>query len=172
LTKREIRAATLAALVPFPGQLLWDVGAGCGSVAIEWMRSAARARAVAIERDSARGAMIRDNALALGVPDLELVEGTAPDALAGLDRPDAIFVGGGLSNEGLLDHCWRALKPGGRLVANAVTFEGEQILIEWAGGIGGELVRFEISRSEKLGQFTGWQPMKPVTQLRVVKHDQ
>lgn len=171
LTKREIRSATIAALVPMPGQLLWDVGAGCGSIAIEWMRASPRARAVAVEQNDVRGSTIRDNALALGVPDLELIEGTAPDALGGLGAPDAIFIGGGLSADGLLEHCWRELKLEGRLVANSVTFEGEQILIDWAARTGGELVRFEISRSGKLGQFTGWQPMKPVTQLRAVKHD-
>jgi precorrin-6Y C5,15-methyltransferase (decarboxylating) len=171
LTKREIRAATIASLVPMPGQLLWDVGAGCGSIAIEWMRASPRAAAIAIERNQTRGATIRDNALALGVPDLELIEGEAPDALEGLAAPDAVFVGGGLSAAGLLELCWNQLKPEGRLVANSVTFEGEQVLIDWAAKTGGELVRFEISRSKKLGHFTGWKPMKPVTQLRAVKHE-
>jgi precorrin-6Y C5,15-methyltransferase (decarboxylating) len=170
LTKREIRSATIASLVPMPGQLLWDVGAGCGSVAIEWMRASPRAGAIAIEQDPVRGATIRDNALALGVPDLELIEGAAPDALTGLVAPDAIFIGGGLSADGLIDLCWQALKPEGRLVANSVTFEGEKILMEWVAKTGGQLVRYEISRAESLGKFTGWQPMKPVTQLRVVKH--
>ncbi|MBT4750831.1 MAG: precorrin-6y C5,15-methyltransferase (decarboxylating) subunit CbiE [Rhodospirillaceae bacterium] len=170
LTKREIRSATLASLVPMPGQLLWDVGAGCGSIAIEWMRASPRATAIAIEQNDVRAHIIRDNALALGVPDLELIEGAAPDAFSGLEAPDAIFIGGGLSAPALFDLCWQALKPEGRLVANAVTFEGEQVLMDWAVKTGGQLVRFEISRAESLGKFTGWQPMKPVTQLRVVKH--
>jgi len=171
LTKREIRSATLAALSPLPGQLLWDVGAGCGSIAIEWMRSSPRVRAIALERNEERLAMIRDNALTLGVPDLEVVEGSAPDALNDFDPPDAIFIGGGLSAEGLIETCWSALKPGGRLVANSVTLEGEQKLIKWVEKNGGELVRCEISRSKKVGKFTGWEPMKPVTQLRATKDD-
>jgi precorrin-6Y C5,15-methyltransferase (decarboxylating) len=170
LTKREIRAATIASLVPMPGQLLWDVGAGCGSVAIEWMRASPRAAAIAIEQDPVRGANIRDNALALGVPDLELIVAAAPGALSGLEAPDAIFIGGGLSAPALFDLCWQALKPEGRLVANSVTFEGEQILMDWAAKTGGQLVRYEISRVANLGKFSGWQPMKPVTQLRAVKH--
>lgn len=170
LTKREIRSASLAALAPLPGQLLWDVGAGCGSISIEWMRASVPMRAIAVEQNKDRIAAIHDNALALGVPDMEIVEGVAPDALEALDPPDAVFIGGGLSAAGLFDHCWSALKPGGRLVANSVTFEGEQALIEWAEKIDGELVRFEISRSQKVGRFTGWQPMKPVTQLRAVKN--
>jgi precorrin-6Y C5,15-methyltransferase (decarboxylating) len=169
LTKREIRAATLAALAPVPDQLLWDVGAGCGSVAIEWMRATARARAVAVERKRARAALIAANAAALGTPLLQVVEGEAPAALGALDDPDAIFIGGGVSAAGLLDACWARLKPGGRLVANAVTLEGERALMTWREENGGDLSRLAIARAEPVGGFTGWRPLMPVTQLAAVK---
>jgi precorrin-6Y C5,15-methyltransferase (decarboxylating) len=169
MTKREVRAATLAALAPVAGQLLWDVGAGCGSIAVEWMRAAPRAQAVAIERQAARRAMIAENAESLGTPLLKIVAGEAPAALAGLDAPDAVFVGGGASNDGLIEACWRALKPGGRLVANAVTLEGEQALLAWQQQHGGALTRFAIARAEPVGPFQGWRPMMPVTQYASIK---
>jgi precorrin-6B C5,15-methyltransferase / cobalt-precorrin-6B C5,C15-methyltransferase len=169
LTKREVRAATLAALAPVPDQLLWDVGAGCGSVAIEWMRAAARARAVAVERKPDRAALIAANALALGTPLLQVVEGEAPEALGALDPPDAVFVGGGVSADGLLDACWARLGPGGRLVANAVTLEGERALLAWREANGGDLTRLAVSRAEPVGGLTGWRPLMPVTQLAAVK---
>jgi precorrin-6Y C5,15-methyltransferase (decarboxylating) len=169
LTKREVRAATLAALAPVPDQLLWDVGAGCGSVAIEWMRAAARTRAVAVERRPDRVALIAANAAALGTPLLEVVEAEAPAALDGLEDPDAIFLGGGVGTPGLLDDCWARLKPGGRLVANAVTLEGEQSLLAWRAVNGGDLIRLAISRAEPVGGLTGWRPLMPVTQLAAVK---
>lgn len=170
MTKREVRAATLAALMPVPGQLLWDVGAGCGSIAVEWMRAAPRARAVAIERKAERRAMIADNAESLGTPLLKIVAGDAPQALDGLEAPDAVFIGGGASNEGLIDACWQALKPGGRLVANAVTLEGEAALLAWQKDHGGALTRFAISRAEPVGPFQGWRPMMPVTQYQNTKY--
>ncbi len=169
LTKREVRAATLAALMPLPGQLLWDVGAGCGSVAIEWLRSGRQMQAAAIERAPARCAMIAANAAALGVPDLEIVEGEAPAALAGLASPDAVFIGGGLTTANLVEQCWSALRPGGRLVANAVTVEGEARLVALRGDLGGDLVRLAVSRAEPVGPYTGWRPLMPVTQLSIVK---
>ena len=169
MTKREVRAATLAALMPVPGQLLWDVGAGCGSVAVEWMRAAPRARALAIERKAERRAMIAENAEALGAPLLQIVAGAAPAALDGLEAPDAVFVGGGTSNDGLLEACWSALKPGGRLVANAVTLEGETALLAWQKAQGGALTRIAISRAEPVGPFRGWRPMMPVTQYAATK---
>ena len=169
LTKREVRAATLAALMPVAGQLLWDVGAGCGSVAIEWMRAAPRARAVAVERKAERRAMIAGNADALGAPALKIVAGEAPAALDGLEAPDAVFVGGGVSVPGLVETCWTALKPGGRLVANAVTLEGEAALLAWRNGNGGELTRYTIARAEPVGPFQGWRPMMPVTQYAATK---
>lgn len=169
MTKREVRAATLAALMPVAGQLLWDVGAGCGSIAVEWMRAAPRARAVAVERQAERRAMIADNAENLGTPQLQIVAGEAPGALYGLEAPDAVFIGGGASNPGLIEVCWTALKPGGRMVANAVTLEGEAALLAWQKQHGGALTRFAISRAEPVGPFQGWRPMMPVTQYQSMK---
>lgn len=164
LTKREVRAITLSALAPFPGQLLWDVGAGCGSIGIEWMRSHRRCRAIAIERHPARLQYLADNATALGTPNLEIVAGEAPGALNGLPQPDAIFIGGGLTAPRLLETCWSALPPGGRLVANAVTVEGEGKLLQWQGEWGGELTRIAIQRAGPTGQFSAWKAMAAVTQ--------
>ena len=169
LTKREVRAATLAALAPVAEQRLWDVGAGCGSVAIEWMRAARRARAVAVEKNPARVAMIADNAAALGVPDLEIVEGSAPAALAGLPDPDAVFLGGGVSDQGLIAACWARLAAGGRLVSNAVTLEGEQALVAWRAANGGALTRISVARAGPVGRLTAWRPLMTVTQLSAVK---
>ncbi len=168
-TKREVRAVTLAALAPLPGQLLWDVGAGTGSVGIEWLRTHPSCRAVAVELRPERAARITQNAAALGVPGLRVVHGRAPEALADLPRPDAIFVGGGLSVDGVLTECWAALGEGGRLVANAVTLESEAVLTRWQASVGGVLTRIEISRAAPVGGFTGWKPMMPVTQWEVEK---
>lgn len=168
ITKREVRAVTLAALEPWPGARLWDVGAGAGSVAIEWMRSCPGATAVAIESDPGRLLRIGRNALALGVPTLDLVEGRAPAALVDLpETPDAIFVGGGVSRPGLLETCWRRLGPGGRLVANAVTVEAEARLIAFQSMRGGRLTRLAVSRLKPVGAggLSVWDPMAPVTQL-------
>jgi len=169
LTKCEVRAVTLSALAPVPGALLWDVGAGCGSISVEWMRAAPRARAVAVERRADRLTLLADNAAALGVPDLEIVEGVAPDALRGLPPPDAVFLGGGLSDPLIFTACWAALAPGGRLVANAVTLEGEAELIRRRAETAGELVRLGVSRAAPVGGFLAWHPFHPVTQLRAVK---
>ncbi len=169
LTKREIRAVTLAALAPLPGQLLWDVGAGCGSISIEWMRSHPRCRAIAIEQHPARLGLIAENAIALGVPNLNIISGQAPDALDNLAQPDAIFVGGGLTSPDLFATCWQALRPGGRFVANAVTVESEQVLLQWQSKLSGELTRIAIQRAEPIGKFLGWKAMAPVTQWTVVK---
>lgn len=167
LTKREVRAITLSALAPTPGELLWDVGAGCGSIAIEWMRSHPRCRAIAIEKS--RGHYIADNAAALGTPNLQILEGTAPTALQDLPQPDAIFIGGGATAEGMFETCWTALRSGGRLVANVVTIEGEQKLFEWHQQVGGTLTRIAIQRAEAIGSFLGWKAMAPVTQWIAVK---
>ena len=144
LTKREVRAATLGKLQPYPGALLWDVGAGCGSIAIEWMRGARDARAIAFEREGERLQMIAVNADALGVPTLQIENGEAPDSFAGMPEPDAIFLGGGVGDEALFHACWSALRRGGRLVANAVTLDGEQALYARQARLGGELARIEI----------------------------
>ena len=163
LTKREIRAVTLAALAPLPGELLWDVGAGCGSIAIEWMR--AGGAAMAIEPREERCQRIAQNAAALGVPGLEIIRTKAPAGLPlGERAPDAIFVGGGVSEPGLLDICRAALKPGGRLVANAVTSEGEAALLAFHAGHGGEMSRLAVSRLAPVGGFHTWHPAMPVTQ--------
>ena len=164
ITKREVRAITLSSLAPRRSELLWDVGAGAGSVAIEWMLAHRSLRAIAIEARPERAACISRNALAFGVPDLEVVEGEAPDALAGLEAPDAIFIGGGASTTGVLDACIAALKPGGRLVANAVTLETESEFIALHALRGGELTRASISRADRVGGKTGWRPALPVTQ--------
>jgi len=169
MTKREIRAATLAALAPLPGQHLWDIGAGCGSVAIEWMRAHPSCRATAVESRADRIGLIARNAIALGVPRLGMIEGEATDVLTQLDAPDAVFIGGGSSTPGLLDLCWDALSPGGRLVANAVTLEGEGALAAFRAGHGGDLARISISRAEPVGPFTGWKPSMTVTQFVAVK---
>lgn len=169
LTKREIRAATLAALAPLPGERLWDVGAGCGSIAIEWLRAADHTAAIAIERDAARVGLIAANAATLGVPRLDIVHGAAPAALNGLAAPDAIFVGGGLADAALLPRLWQALPAGGRFVANAITADGERALLDWQAAHGGHLTRLAISRAEPLGAHLGWRALAPVTQLLCVK---
>ena len=163
LTKREVRAVTLALLAPAPGALLWDVGGGSGSIGIEWMRSHPMCRAITIEPDPARCATIRANALTLGVPALRVVEGRAPAALASLPAPGTIFIGGGLTRDGVLDACLAALPPGGRLVANAVTVESEAVVAAAHAKLGGELTRLSVSRGSPVGGFTGWRTMMPVT---------
>jgi precorrin-6Y C5,15-methyltransferase (decarboxylating) len=169
LTKQAVRAATLAALAPLPGELLWDVGAGSGAIAIEWLRAIRRTRAIAIERTAARAAACRRNAVILGVPELVVIEGEAPAALAGLKAPDAVFIGGGLRRPELADACWRALKPGGRLVANAVTIDGEAALLALRTRLGGALTRIAVAHCEAIGSHLGWRPAMPVTQLAVRK---
>lgn len=168
MTKQEVRAATVAKLMPMRGALLWDIGTGCGSVAIEWMRAARYARAIGIEPRADRRAMAAANALALGVPRFELIDGSAPEVLDGLAAPDAIFVGGGLS-EAVFDSAWAALRPLGRLVANAVTLESEAVLTTLHARHGGQLVRLSVHRAEPVGRLTGWRPQMPVTQWSLVK---
>jgi precorrin-6Y C5,15-methyltransferase (decarboxylating) len=169
LTKRDVRAVTLSRLAPGPGELLWDVGAGCGSIGIEWMRADAGCRAIAVEPDAGRREMIRRNAVALGVPDLDIVAGRAPGALADLPEPDAVFIGGGLTTAGVAERCWAALRPGGRLVANAVTLQSEAALVALRETIGGELTRVQVARAEPLGRFDGWRQALPVTILAADK---
>jgi precorrin-6B C5,15-methyltransferase / cobalt-precorrin-6B C5,C15-methyltransferase len=169
ITKRAVRAATLAALGPLSGELLWDIGAGSGSIAIEWLRASRAMRAIAIERDTARAGVIARNAVALGVPELRVVQGTAPAALRDLPAPDAIFLGGGAREPVLWEALWRALKPGGRLVANAVTLEGEAQLMRWHERQGGELTRIALSRAEPVGSYRGWRPLMTVMQLALAK---
>jgi precorrin-6B C5,15-methyltransferase / cobalt-precorrin-6B C5,C15-methyltransferase len=164
ITKREVRAVTLSSLAPRRGELLWDIGAGAGSVAIEWLLADPLMRAIAVEKRSDRAARIRRNDAALGVPGLEVVEGTAPAVLAGLAAPDAIFIGGGASEPGVIDAAVEALRAGGRLVVNAVTLETEALLIARHAALGGELLRIAISRAGAVGGKTGWRAATPVTQ--------
>lgn len=166
LTKRDVRALTLSALSPRPGGFLWDIGAGSGSIGIEWMLSHPSLKAVAIESDPERAARIARNARAFGVPDLRVVEGSAPQMLAGLDPPHAIFVGGGGTDPGVMDAAISALRNGGRLVANAVTLEMEQLLLVCQNQHGGELVRLSLSHATPLGAMQGWRPAMPITQWR------
>lgn len=164
LTKRDVRASALAHLAPTPGALLWDVGAGAGSVAIEWLRVHPANRATAVERDPERAARIERNAERLGVPELHVVVGAAPAALPEDEQPDAVFVGGGVSSPGLLDACLKALAPRGRLVAHAVTLQSEQALAAAYAEHGGELSRIGVEHAAALGSFTGWSPARTVTQ--------
>lgn len=185
LTKRQIRAITMAHLRPQQGELLWDIGSGSGSIAIEWLRTnlyskqietttanTAPLAAIGIEKDPVRLERARDNAARLGVPELTLIEATAPDGLEDLPAPDAIFIGGGTSNPKILKIALTSLKPGGRIVANAVTIEGEASLIEAFKEHGGELNKIAISSAESLGRFKGWRPQMPITQWVYQKIDQ
>lgn len=169
ITKREVRAVTLSALAPRRGEVLWDIGAGSGSVGIEWMLSHPDNRAIAIEQRSDRAALVARNAASLGVPDLRVVHGVAPAALTDLPAPHAIFIGGGGSDGAVLDAAAAALPSQGRLVANAVTLEGEARLLQRHADTGGSLTRIEIARAEPIGGFTGWRTARPVTQWIWVK---
>ncbi len=164
ITKREVRALTLSALSPRRGELLWDIGAGSGSVGIEWMLADPSLRAIAVEAHAERAARIRRNAARFGVPGLAVVEGAAPQALAGLAAPDAVFIGGGGSEDGVMEAAIAGLKPGGRLVANAVTTEMEAVLLSRHAGLGGSLIRIDLARAAPVGTMTGWRPAMPVTQ--------
>lgn len=169
ITRREIRALTLARLAPTPGALLWDVGAGSGSIGIEWMRAARGAKAIGLEPRPDRAARARSNAARLGVPGLDIREGAAPEGLAGLPAPDAVFLGGGVTAGAVIEACWAALRPGGRLVANAVTLETETRLIAAREALGGDLVRLQATYADAVGRMTGWRPAMPVTQYAVTK---
>ena len=168
LTKQDVRASALAHLRPVPGQLLWDVGAGAGSIGIEWARTHPSCRTMAVERDLARAKRIRLNAARLGVGDLEVVEGEAPGVLCGLPAPDAVFVGGGASTE-VIDFSWTALAPGGRLVAHAVTLQTETVLVDAWRRLGGQLTRMSVETMQPIGSYDGWRPSRPVVQWAVQK---
>ena len=170
ITKREVRAITLAALAPYPQALLWDVGAGSGSIAIEWMRAVRGARVMLFERNPTRLGLIAENAVKLGAPSLEVVAGDFLETHVGRERPDALFLGGGVSDAGMAEAAWAALKPGGRFVANAVTVEGEARLADFHASHGGELLRIDISHAEPIGrQHRAMRPRYGVTQWRAVK---
>lgn len=176
LTKRDLRASALARLRPVPGALLWDVGAGAGSIGIEWMRAHPTCRTVAIEHVASRAAAVRRNAGRLGVPDLRVVQGRAPDALADLPAdeavPDAVFVGGGATEPGVLDACVAALAPGGRLVVHGVTVETEALLAQRHATHGGELTRHSVETAARLGSFRGFSPARAVTQWAWEKQEE
>jgi precorrin-6B C5,15-methyltransferase / cobalt-precorrin-6B C5,C15-methyltransferase len=169
LTKREIRAVTLSALSPRHGERLWDIGLGAGSIAIEWLLQHPSLKAIGIEERADRASRAARNAASLGVPELEIVTGRAPEALSNLEAPDAVFIGGGMSDTGVFETAWAALKPGGRLVANAVSLETEALLLKLFAVHGGELIRLQVARAESVGTMTGWRPAMPVTQWRVRK---
>jgi precorrin-6Y C5,15-methyltransferase (decarboxylating) len=169
LTKREVRALVLSSLAPRHGELLWDIGLGAGSIAIEWLLRDASLKAIGVEENEQRAARAWRNALSLGTPDLEIVQGHAPEALAGLAVPDAVFIGGGIGDAGVFEAAWAALKPGGRLVANAVTIEGEARVASLRGDHGGELVRLSIARAGPVGSLSGWHTAMPITHWRVIK---
>lgn len=169
LTKREVRAVTISSLAPQPGQLLWDIGLGSGSVAIEWLLAHSQNRAIGIEKDAVRAARAMRNAIALGVPHLECRQGSAPEALRDLPRPDAVFIGGGAHQPATLDLCWTALKPSGRLVVNSVTLETEAALLNAHGSLGGSLIRIGLERADAVGTRTAWRPAMTVMQWVAVK---
>jgi precorrin-6B C5,15-methyltransferase / cobalt-precorrin-6B C5,C15-methyltransferase len=169
LTKREVRAVTLARLAPLPNQTLWDVGAGTGSIGIEWMRVHPSCSCIAFEAREDRAVRIRENAARLCVPTLKVIQGTAPATFGGLRSPDAIFIGGGVGNDDLFNACWAKLSPGGRLVANAVTLQSEASLVARHTLYGGDLMRMTVSRADLIGGLYGWRPMMPITQWTVTK---
>lgn len=169
LTRRDLRASALSRLAPQPGQLLWDVGAGAGSIGIEWMRAHPTCRAIAVEADPGRARRIGRNAVALGVPDLEVVTGHAPEILVRLPKPDAVFVGAGATLAGLLGYCLRSLRPGGRLVVQDATLEAEQTLAAAYARDGGELTRLSVEQAAPIGSATGWIPARTITQWSVTK---
>ena len=168
ITKRPVRAVTISALAPKTGELLWDIGAGSGSVAIEWLLAHPSMRAIAIEADAGRAARLARNAAALGVDRLVLQHGTAPDVLTGLPLPDAVFIGGGC-NQSMLEALWRILPTGARLVANSVTLETEILLLHWHGKVGGSLLRIELAEAQPVGSKRGWRSAMPIIQWSVVR---
>ena len=169
ITKHEVRAVTLAALAPRAGELLWDIGCGSGSVAIEWALRHPANRAIGIDTHAGRADRARRNALSLGVPSVRIVTGAAPAELDGLPPPDAVFVGGGARDGALLDAAWAALRPGGRMVVNAVTVETEALLLAAHGGHGGTVVRLSVERLDAIGGRHGFHPARTVTQWAAAK---
>ncbi|MBV1706863.1 MAG: precorrin-6y C5,15-methyltransferase (decarboxylating) subunit CbiE [Hyphomicrobiales bacterium] len=169
LTRSDMRAITLAALRPHPGELLWDIGAGSGAIGIEWMLRGPSLRALALEPRPDRAARIRRNALNLGVPDLQIIEVAAPQGLAALPQPDAIFIGGGAGAPGVIELAWQRLKPDGRLVINAVTLQTQTLLQQHHSALGGEMVQISLAHAEPLGRFHGWRPAMPIVQWRITK---
>ena len=170
ITKKEVRAITISKLMPMRRALLWDIGLGCGSVSIEWMRSSYDCKAIGIEPKKERREMALKNANTLGAPRLEILDGSAPEALENLPRPDAIFIGGGFSLQ-TFEICWQKLKPFGRIVINAITLETEGELLRLKALYGGELSKISIQKTESIGTRKGWRPYMPVTQWSIIKND-
>ncbi|MCG8507644.1 MAG: precorrin-6y C5,15-methyltransferase (decarboxylating) subunit CbiE [Rhodospirillales bacterium] len=168
ITKREVRAVTLSKLRPMPGELLWDIGCGAGSVAIEWVRAAPGARAIGVDRDAERLGMARRNASRLGAVKLELIEGDAAEILSQSEDPDAVFFGGGMTMEAI-EKAHARLRPHGRLVCNAVTLESETLLANCHDRFGGEMCRIAIDTLSPIGSRRGWRPSMPVTQWSLSK---
>ncbi len=168
LTKRDLRASALARLAPSPGELIWDLGAGAGSIAIEWARADPRCRAIAVEQNPDRAQRIGRNATRLGVPQVQVIATTSADALDWLPEPDAIFLGGG-ADEDLVRRCWHLLRPGGRIVVHAVTLETEAVAATAYRTWGGELIRIAVETAAPLGTFTSWQPARAVVQWSMRK---
>jgi precorrin-6B C5,15-methyltransferase / cobalt-precorrin-6B C5,C15-methyltransferase len=169
ITKREIRAMTLSSLAPRRGELLWDVGSGSGSIAIEWMLADPANKAIAIELQHDRAERIAGNALSFGVPGLSIVTGEAPHAFADLAKPNAIFIGGGAGAAGMIERAYDALAPGGRLVVNAVTLETQAACVAWRARWNGELTQIAIADAEPIGRYSGWRAGMPIVQWRLVK---
>ncbi len=169
LTKREVRAITVSSLAPRRGELLWDIGLGAGSIAIEWLLCDASNRAVGFEKNPVRAQRAKRNAISLGVPDLKIIEGSVPEILEGMEAPDAVFIGGGAGNPQVIDVAWNALKKGGRLVVNSVTLETEAVIIAACKKYGGEIIRIGIERAEAVGSMTGLRPAMSVLQWSISK---
>ncbi len=168
ITKRPVRALTLSALAPRPHEHLWDIGGGSGSIAIEWLLAHASTQATTIEQNADRAARIQANADTLGTDRLQVVTGAAPEALQNLPAPDAVFIGGGIS-ETMLTAVWSAMPAGARLVANAVTLEAEVLLSNWQDKKGGDLLRIELAHANPLGRKRGWKSAYPIVQWSVTK---
>ena len=163
LTKRDARASALAKLAPFPGAVLWDIGTGSGAIAIDFLRNAGTGQAFAIDRNEVQLARATTNAAWHGVTGLELVAGDAGEVLAGLPRPDAVFIGGGVAPP-VIAAAQAALRQGGVLVAHAVTIESETVLVAAWQQSGGEMTRISVQHADPVGGFHGWRPLMPVTQ--------
>ena len=168
ITKQPIRALTLSALAPRTGQHLWDLGSGSGSIAIEWLLSGPSMKATSVEKNSIRAENINLNAAKLGVDWIEVIESDIMDALSKLDRPDAVFIGGGFSAESF-EKIWKIIPAGTRLVVNGVTIETDRLIIDCAENFGGQLLRFEYSQPKKIGGKSSWKASYPITQWVVVR---
>lgn len=167
ITKREVRALAIAALRPMAGQRLWDLGAGSGSVSVEWCLAAPRTTVCAVEREAARAVRVGENAEAFGVP-ISVTIADSMDAVSELPSPDAVFIGGGATTE-LIDAAWEALRPGGRLVVHCVTLDTEALVVAAQSRLGGDLRRVTIERAEALGRHLSWKPARPIVQWSATK---